>query len=190
MNKIKIPHILTLILLGLLKLPYANASTVVIDFNNAPLGSFLDTVYFEDGFKMKVISGHYDIVNEPFSLNGTNFLGLDEWVKPSVVKFTHSQSLPFDFLSFEDINLYSLVIESSAGGKLAQGSTGFHSIQGNMWRDITWLSFTSTDGIGGIGVDSITLKTVPLPTALLLFASGLAGFMTFIRSNNHKRQII
>lgn len=176
MNKIKILYMKVLII-SLITTSQSIASTIIINFDPAPNGIYLTSDYFEGGFKMEVISGHYDIINAPFSSNGTNFLALDQLSEPSVVKFTNIQGMPFDFISYENINLPSLLIQSSAGGNISLGHTGLNFFNGANWSNLSWLSFTSAVDIGGVGVDSITLKTVPVPTAVLLFGPGFLGLI-------------
>jgi hypothetical protein len=158
----------------------------VINFNTAPVGFLLTNDYFENGYKMEVISGHYDIQGLPFSSNGTNFLGLDQLSEPSEVLFTNVQGEHFDFISYENINLFSLRIQSSSGGDISLGNVGVNTFTGSNWNNLSWLSFTSNEGIGGVGVDTITLKTVPVPTAIWLFGSGLIGL--FGLSENKKKK--
>jgi hypothetical protein len=84
----------------------AKASVVEIDFNSAAVGGLLTDDYFEDGFRLQYISGHYDIWPDG-GTNNTPYLGLDiinQQVVSEVRLHSTTGSL-FNLISIDTISL-------------------------------------------------------------------------------------
>jgi len=168
----------------------ARAAIVVIDFDSATTGGLLTADYLEDGYKMQSLSGHYDIVAAGGTGN-TQYLGLDTVSSSvSVVRFTNIAGENFDLLSLDVMytpspNFEDQIVTSSAGGGMLLSAAGIQYFSGPSWTNLSWIDIRSTVPIVTLpiaaGFDTITLQTVPLPPALLLFGSGLMGLLGLAR---------
>jgi hypothetical protein len=157
------------------------AATIIIDFDATTASSQLTGNYVEDGFTMESLSGHYDFF--PSSGTGnTPYLGLDVigLETLSKVRFTGGT---FDLVSLDvmstvsEINGENQILQSSAGGLMQLNTAGVQNFTGPSWSNLTWITLSSNVNIAGPGFDTITFDTVvvPIPAAMLLFGSGLAG---------------
>ncbi len=163
----------------------SQAAIVVIDFNAATTGSLLTINYMEDGFTMERLSGHYDI-NPSGGTGNTTYLGLDivEGESLSEVRFTggifNLTSLDVMYTTFGG---EFQTLKSSAGGNMLLTTAGLENFSGTSWSDLTWITLSSNISIAGPGFDTITFDTVvvPIPAAILLFGSGLAGLIGVAR---------
>src|SRR3989344_1709335 len=168
----------------------ARAAIVVIDFDSATTGGLLTADYLEDGYKMQSLSGHYDIVAAG-GTGHTQYLGLDTVSSSvSVVRFTNIAGENFDLLSLDVMytpspNFEDQIVTSSAGGGMLLSAAGIQYFSGPSWTNLSWIDIRSTVPIVTLpiaaGFDTITLQTVPLPPALLLFGSGLMGLLGLAR---------
>jgi hypothetical protein len=171
----------------------AGAATVIIDFDAATPGSLLSGNYVEDGFTMESLSGHYDF----YASGGTSnspYLGLDvvEAETLSKVRFTGGTfnlvSLDVMYAASEIIG-ENQILESSAGGLMQLNTAGVQNFTGSSWSNLTWITLSSNVNIAGPGFDTITFDTVvvPIPAAMLLFGSGLAGLFGIARRRRDYR---
>jgi len=179
----RVPHRIVGVLVALVMATGAQANTIVIDFDAATPGGLFTVLYFEDGFTMTRISGHYDIWPSGGTGN-TQYLGLDQLgLTNSQVEFTGGifNMVSLDVLYAPAISLGEFQsITSSAGGSQSLATTGIQNFSGSAWQNLTWLRLTTNINIGGPGYDSITFNTVvPIPPAAWLFGSalGLMGVM-------------
>jgi hypothetical protein len=168
----------------------AKASTVEIDFDSAAIGYLLTDDYFEDGFRLQHISGHYDIWPDS-GTNNTPYLGLDV-INNQVVSEVRLHSITgslFNLISIDTISISdfdTLFVASSAGGLVEFDTSGTQIFTGPKWKNLSWVSFSSSAGIGGPGLDTITLSEVPIPAAVWLLGSGLIGLSGFrLVKNKH-----
>ena len=172
MNKhMKIAAMLAGISIGstICTLPAANAA--VIDFNSAATGSFLTADYFEDGVRMDLLTGHYDIFT-----GATNFLNIDfdtTSATASTVRFTFGSLL--DLLSLDVIvNIGGGTLTTSKGGFVDFGlNTGPQIFFGDLFTNLAYVDFSTTGA--GIGVDNINLNSVSEPGIIGLLGLALAG---------------
>ena len=162
----------------------AKAANVVIDFDGATPGGVLTADYVEDSFTMTLVSDHYDIWGSG-GTGGSQYLGLDALnASAASVRFT-SGGL-FDLLSFESIQWSPgvgefLTVTSSAGGSVSFDTSATHLFSGTLWSGLSWIDFSSNASIGGPGLDTLSVSTVPLPATIWLFGSGLVGLIGLSR---------
>lgn len=161
-----------------------NDGPSVIGFNDST--GIVSGGFLEDGFSMELIEGHYDY----YTAGGTDdspYIGLDaasefDDYATSRVRFTNGGL--FDLVSFEGIwvteGFTFMQVTSSAGGS-SFAVNGTNSFAGPEWSNLNWLEFISQEDIAGPGIDTITVSTVPIPTTLWLFSSGLFGLIGIAR---------
>lgn len=161
------------------------AATVVIDFDAATPGGLLTADYAEDGFTMKVLSGHYDIWASG-GTGGSRYLGLDTLPGAgySVVELTGGV---FDLVSLDVLYApyanfgESQTVWSSAGGVAALDAAGTQTFSGAAWSNLSWIRLNIDVEVAGPGFDNITFDTVvPVPAAGWL-CSGALGVLGFVK---------
>ena len=181
-----IKHSLRLIMLVIIATLFSgNTYAIVIDFNGTTQEDFLIADYFEDGFRMQSLEGHYDFRNELFgssSMDGSNFLIVDNigtGARPgpvSIARFDFFGDM-FSLESLEVIVGDSLaMISSSAGGMEILDTSGIVNFMGSLWSDITWIDIAvkNFDGPSGVAVDSLVFTTnVPEPGTIALMFLGV-----------------
>ena len=178
----------TVLLLGAVFPTGPRAATVIIDFDAATPGSLLTGNYLENGFTMERLSGHYDFISSGGTGN-TPYLGLDVAGSESLSEVRFTGGL-FNLLSLDVMYAASeglgenQTLKSSAGGLMQLSTTGVHNFSGPSWSNLSWITLSSNVNIAGPGFDTITVATVPIPAAFLLFGSGLIGLIGMARMRN------
>lgn len=172
------------VLLGALAGAGARAATVLVDFDSAASPGLSSADYREDGFLMQSLSGHYDFLPAGLNAFTTRYLSLD--IRPQVgetvsaVRFSFTGGR-FDLRSIDVSDATSpgfgtQEITSSAGGQRYLDSAGTETFSGLPWSDLDWIVLSGSVPILGPGFDNLVFQTVvPVPAALPLVASGLAG---------------
>lgn len=173
------------------------ASSAVLDFDSAAPGEYLTAPYLEDGFRLDVLEGHYDIwtcgVTDPCT---GNHLGVDaNFGAASRVRLTQANGGAF--------NLYSLLVVSSGFSPhcaldkctVTSSNGGFRPFQtsgttmtfsGPEWTNLYWVEFFTDGpremyiGEGVADIDDINVAAVPVPAGAWLFGSAL-GALGWVR---------
>ena len=156
----------------------AFAAPVTLDFSSGtfsarPPLSYVN-MYQQDGFTVTTQS-----VWDEFSMTGGTYGPTLDWYNAStVIRFDRGGGL-FNLDSVDiPIPAYAgLVFESSTGAMISLGSgTGTRLFPDAGWSGINYFTvrkLTSVDILTEI--DNVVVNPVPVPTALTLFLSGLAG---------------
>lgn len=180
--------LLTILSFGLLFSYEVKATMVVIDFNNAVIGALFTNDYFEDGFRMQCITGHYDIWKyDGGGTDNTPYLGLDtlDYFGYSQVRFTRIDGGNFNLISFDTFYLSdyeeSLSVKSSNGGDMYINVSGVQLFSGPEWSNLSSIDFYSYENIALPGIDSITITVIPVTASLWLLCSSLMGFVMLRR---------
>jgi hypothetical protein len=195
-------------LLGLfLSMAFSHAMAVTIDFEGVVaddeytgISLFPNGIYQEDGFSIEMSSGEGGVA-------GRNFIGFDsgsaylEWCASDdycpggvIVTLSSSDDSPFSLSSLDVISeLGASTYTFQVTGYLLGGGSISQTIEANQaaWTtmsfDSDWanLDYVTFDGLGpedwAPGVDNIVVSAVPVPAAVWLFGSALAGLGWFRR---------
>ena len=159
-----------------------NAATFTMDFNGAPDENLVDgDTYTEDGFTLTV-SGTNSLVNVL-----DNALRNNQWVSTEVLTFTKDgggafQFISFDFLSingsatdpFTVVGLLSKNQQYSLG-PFTTSSMSFSTVAIASMAMVDEIQLIGNIGPGAIRFDNFVFEVIPLPAALPLLSSALAG---------------
>jgi hypothetical protein len=167
------------------------AASVVLDFEDLPTGGF-NSPLTSKGFIINPTPAFIDpAIVDDFSVSGTgNELGLCGNCTDGTLGFSLSTSsgVLFEIDSF-DLRYTSEVFDGTVTGYLDGGGTVSQLVSsaGIINFDSTWMNMTSIDivfqgdsfagqpAIQIISVDNVYLQAVPVPAAVWLFGSALAG---------------
>jgi hypothetical protein len=181
---------------GLLTGASSWADTIVIDFNDLPGGTF-NTPLLEDGFLIDPALAPFQPAIDPTGAgDGSNDLAFCGWCSDTSegVSIYSNSGLTFeldsldvysDGLGVQDYEGAGLVTGYlDGGGSVTQGISATVGISTVLF-DSSWANLTSIDIVFdtssfntfGIvpAIDNITLQAVPIPAAVWLFGSALAG---------------
>ncbi len=152
----------------------ANAGTM--DFESTSMGTFLTAPFDQNGIRLSLIGGHYDLWSCTLSMlcppaNGIA-AGLDAVQSgPSTVKISLIDGSLFNLDSIQILNSHpASFMQASSGSLYSFGSTGgtftgLPGFQGIQFFDIS----SNVDIAGGFLFDNIAMTEVPeLPTCILL----------------------
>jgi hypothetical protein len=171
----------------------------VIDFNAAPGALFATVPYDEDGFRISVLTGHYDIwgagnCGNPMSCT-SKYLGVDGHSLgggDSRLRITTLSGSNFDLFSLLVIEAWTAAnsacdatctVTSSNGGMASFPLQGLMTFTGAEWRNLAWVELFADAGPGPAfataGIDDIELAPVPIPAAFWLLGSavGVLGWI-------------
>ena len=155
----------------------AVAGLVVLDFNEAPSGSYLTGPIFEDGFVMTVDSGHYDIFGDtdPF-LNTDDDLGFRDLSQLTFFRegggLFNAESLVVGIPSVADN--FSLIAVGNTGEVFVPSVAGLYAF-GEDFHEITAL-VVRQNASGRFAFDDLTLSVpMPNPSISVLFFVALLG---------------
>jgi hypothetical protein len=152
----------------------SNAEVVTVDFEsftNAEYGVVSNGFYFDNGF---------------VSLGGTSEGGFI-WQPGETTTMTQVGGASFDLLSLDYTRVgslapYQVVGHIDGGGSVSASFSGVGEVfEWNLFNfDSSWINLTSVDIIGTpldfYGIDNVVVvSAVPLPAAVWLFGSALAG---------------
>ncbi len=172
------------------------ADTIVIDFNDFP-GQQFSTPLLEDGFLIDPALAPFQPVLDPTGAgDGTNDIIFCGWCSDGFegISIYSDSGLTFEL---DSLDVYSdgLGVEDFAGaglvtgyfdggGTITQGINATVGIETVLFDD-SWVNLTSIDivfatsSFNTFGIvpalDNITLQAVPVPAAVWLFGSALAG---------------
>jgi len=192
---------ITLALSGLLAGTVSWADTIVIDFNDLPLGQF-GTPLLEDGFLIDPALAPSNPVIDSTGVGDGNDLIFCGWCSDASegASIYSNSGLTFeldsldvysDGLGVQDYEGAGLVTGYfDGGGSITQGISATVGISTVLF-DGSWVNLTSidivfdTDSFNTFGIvpalDNITLQAVPVPAAVWLFGSALVGLGWFRR---------
>jgi hypothetical protein len=164
----------------------ANAATVVAGFEGASLGSFRTGSLTENGITFTIISGHYDIMQGDWTGHLMNIDNVN--YGPTTLKITYSGGL-FDLTSFTteyDNGTFTITSDKGDSYVVPQSTTTVANNFSSSFTGVSTLIITQT-GSGYFSFDNFTITTAqspgqaPLPGALPMLGSGLAGLLGFAR---------
>jgi PEP-CTERM motif len=165
------------------------AKIVTLDFENPPprpTPAPFTAPYFEDGFRISVISGHYELINPCYLVEGlhcSTALAWDEQFGDEYhLRLESENGRKFSLLSFDNLQGASPIrLISSKSGEFDL-STIFGlpiystlRLTGNEWRQVDWIDILTTPREPE-GIDNLRLQ-VTEPSTILLFGIGLTGIV-------------
>ena len=178
------------------------ADVIVIDFNNISTGGQFSTPQFEDGFVIDPALAPFDPVIDTLpgqmGSDGTPFLFFCGWCADDAtegVSIYSQTGLTFELDSLDAFSGGALPLQNFQGtgmvtGHFPGGGTISQAFSANIAIDTVlfddaWTNLTSIDIEFSVSsfypafvvpaVDNITLQAVPIPAAVWLFGSALAG---------------
>ena len=190
----------TALLLALLTLgfsPAADAGIVTLDFDEMdPTWVFQTDPYLENGFRISVLSCHYDTGDPARNrVDGTQFMAFD------VQSCASEARLRLDYFgetfSLLDLDIpavgFDAVLSSLGGTSMGCANqslpnsicAGALILGGAPWTDVTWVDFVVDDiGEPVTGFDNLRLMvdTVDEPHTLALIAGAMLAFLLSRRS--------
>jgi hypothetical protein len=178
LKALKLLVVLTVVMVA----SFANANTMT--FAPATTGVFMNAPYTEDGIKMTLLTGHYDVFG--CTAPGTDRCGNIDDVSfgPATVKFTLAGGGTFSldkiFLPLTD--QIATITSSTGASQTLTAAGGYVIFSGADWSGIS--SFTlATINSSFFEFADVTINTAqtPEPASIALLASGLAGLARFIR---------
>lgn len=181
----------------------AAASAAVLDFDATTGDDYLFASYDEDGFRLSVVSGHYDFFGPGMWCNLTsgvcpdNFLNVDDSAYgPATIRLAPIGGGQFDLVSFDVLDVYQYnqqtyqysacdsgcIVRSSKGGS-EQMVAGTMNFQAPAWSGVDWIEFAvsktgSNPWLASTAIDDINVTAaaaVPVPAAAWLLMTGLAS---------------
>ena len=176
----------------------ANAATIVIDFDDNSSGGQFNTPQFEDGFVIDPALAPFDpVIAQVAGGNGTQALLFCGWCGDTTegVSIYSQTGLTFELDSLDVYSNTDFTTEDfpgagtvtgylQGGGTITKGISATLGIE-TIFFDDTWQNLSSIDiefevssfntfGLSPV-LDNITLQAVPVPAAVWLFGSALAG---------------
>lgn len=162
----------------------AALEALTIDFDAATPGIFLTKDYVEDGFRVSLIRGHYDLHD--------GIMQIDTNRNPQVtVRLDALDGRSFNLLDL-DVVMWEprgpqpideiASVTSSEGGYLQVTSAGLLSFTGQQWRNVSWIELDVLDPTAPLDDAQDTLQfdnirltptRVPEPMTLLLLGVGM-----------------
>jgi hypothetical protein len=179
-----ITNLLTLLLFVMVNMTYMQtAGAVVIDFESAPLGTDQTATYLEDGFRISVVVGDYDIYPSDSFIGAGQYLALERTddLEQSKIRIDLFGSL-FNFES---------LVSSSFGGRISF-SDGTTELFGDFptepvmvaysgHTNLTWIELSSRSN-DFLRLDNIVFS-VPEPSlpGLLMISMACLGYIRLRR---------
>jgi hypothetical protein len=174
------------------------AQAAVIDFNAAPGVQFATAPYDEDGFRLSVLSGHYDIwgagtcgvgqtcTSKYLGVDGNGLGGGDSRLRITALSGSH-----LDLFSLLVIGAHAVgsnspcdatCAVSSSNGGLIPFAAGVMTFSGAEWRNVAWVELFADFDSGPYAeaaIDDIEVAPIPGPAAVWLLGSalGVLGWM-------------
>lgn len=184
-----------LVALCLLLPPATQAETVTVDFEDPPFSDFASSVLDYDGYRF---SSDNTFANLPLGSANTGLF----FCPGCFATMERLDGNPFDLLSLELTQFTSAPAERQTEliGTYAAGGTvtAVLDISPEVWSlytfDDAWLGLSSlqfNSAIGNpsftsVGVDNITVSAVPVPAAVWLLGSALAGLGALARQRRRR----
>ena len=193
----------------------ARADTVVLNFDSIAVapGSFVNGTAYLSSFGITfsvsqagTIPAIYNGVgSDVTAVSGSDWFSIaNPLVNNSPIFYTLTFATPLDSLSFDTVNTASVITyprwsATAFDGAVQVGATvgqpggsgipaQLFSIDGPDITSITFSSFSTGQSMDAVGIDNLTLtSSVPEPSSLLLFGTGLLGLVVLAARKNPLR---
>ncbi len=194
----KLAKIAALGLIGLGAVSTASATVITFDNTTTSVSGGGNAAYTESGLTITPNSQFFTI-DSAFSNSAPSYNGTDFGFFQNPPSFTLSMINPFSLQSFSAANLFGsntggdVRVDGFQGGAMAAFTQTFHTLGSRQWslfsftgwNNLTSVKVTATSNF--LGLDDITVNAptaaTPVPAAVWLFGSGLAGLVASRRKN-------